>query len=82
MVIFQAAKNQTPRPVGHAQDAADEALRHAGVASKRWTGGDRWILLVLFVNVEEFAVGRPETVWWHSGGRVRQYVTSLPLMLP
>jgi hypothetical protein len=29
---------------------------------------DRWILLVLFVNVEEFAVGRPETVWWHSGG--------------
>jgi hypothetical protein len=42
MVIFQAAKNQTPRPVGHAQDAADEALRHAGVASKRWTGGDGW----------------------------------------
>ena len=23
---------------------------------------------MLVVNVEEFAVGRPETVWWHSGG--------------
>ena len=47
MVIFQAAKNQTPRPVGHAQDAADEALRRAGVASKRLPpdGGPvkRWI---------------------------------------